>query len=108
MLYEVITDARCDNGFYSLETVDLSAYAGSMIELTFRAVTGSVGASGNIFLDNVSLQVFGENICRDDCTICGDGVVDAGEDCDDGNDVSQDGCENDCTFSSFCGDGVIT
>lgn len=30
---------------------------------------------------------------------CGDGVVNAGEDCDDGNDTSNDGCEPDCTFT---------
>jgi cysteine-rich repeat protein len=30
---------------------------------------------------------------------CGDGIVDTGEDCDDGNTVPGDGCENDCTFT---------
>ncbi|MFH1437847.1 MAG: hypothetical protein ABIJ56_19215 [Pseudomonadota bacterium] len=30
---------------------------------------------------------------------CGDGVLDDGEECDDGNGVSGDGCENNCTFS---------
>jgi cysteine-rich repeat protein len=37
------------------------------------------------------------NTCRADCTFCGDGVLDAVEQCDDANDVSGDGCENDCT-----------
>jgi cysteine-rich repeat protein len=34
-------------------------------------------------------------------SVCGDGVVDSdsGEDCDDANDVADDGCESDCTFS---------
>jgi cysteine-rich repeat protein len=40
---------------------------------------------------------------------CGDMVVAAGEDCDDGNTVPDDGCENDCTFScavaADCDDG---
>ncbi|MBI5487329.1 MAG: hypothetical protein HY905_08355 [Deltaproteobacteria bacterium] len=31
--------------------------------------------------------------------ICGDTVVDPGEDCDDGNTIPGDGCEDDCTFS---------
>jgi cysteine-rich repeat protein len=37
-------------------------------------------------------------ICRDDCTYCGDGVLDEGEDCDDGNNVAGDGCSPICTF----------
>jgi cysteine-rich repeat protein len=47
------------------------------------------------------------NLCRSDCTVCGDGLVQTGEDCDDGNGVDDDGCDNDCTVSPFCGDGVV-
>jgi len=40
---------------------------------------------------------------------CGDAVVDVGEQCDDGNVVERDGCDNDCTFSCVadtdCDDG---
>ena len=36
--------------------------------------------------------------------VCGDGQVDPGEFCDDGNDINDDDCRNDCTA---CGDGVI-
>ncbi len=35
---------------------------------------------------------------------CGDGVVDPGEECDDGNNVDGDGCSADCEFG--CGMGV--
>src|SRR5690554_4825939 len=42
---------------------------------------------------------------------CGDGFVDEGEECDDGNSIVRDGCENDCTTScrddSDCDDGNI-
>ena len=31
--------------------------------------------------------------------VCGDGVLDPGEECDDGNDVDGDGCESDCTLT---------
>ncbi|MFO0548212.1 MAG: DUF4215 domain-containing protein [Polyangiaceae bacterium] len=36
--------------------------------------------------------------CRTDCTVptCGDGLLDAGELCDDGNNASGDGCSADC------------
>ncbi len=41
---------------------------------------------------------------------CGDGVVDSGEQCDDGNTVSGDGCSSVCkieTAGSICGDGIV-
>ena len=46
--------------------------------------------------------------CREDCTPkrCGDGVVDTGEECDDGNDIDTDSCRNQCV-AARCGDGVI-
>ncbi|MFT6397478.1 MAG: cysteine-rich repeat protein [Bradymonadia bacterium] len=36
---------------------------------------------------------------------CGDGIVDDGEECDDGNEVNTDECNNECRIS-FCGDGI--
>jgi cysteine-rich repeat protein len=39
--------------------------------------------------------------------ICGDGLVDEqlGEQCDDGNDISGDGCDRNCTRTG-CGNGI--
>ncbi|MCP3684205.1 MAG: DUF4215 domain-containing protein, partial [bacterium] len=37
---------------------------------------------------------------------CGNGILDPDEDCDDGNDVDDDECRNDCT-APFCGDGIL-
>jgi cysteine-rich repeat protein len=38
---------------------------------------------------------------------CGDGFTHLTEDCDDNNDISGDGCENDCTLTPpICGDGT--
>lgn len=37
---------------------------------------------------------------------CGDGVLDPGELCDDGNRINGDGCESDCSVSS-CGNGIL-
>ena len=56
--------------------------------------------------------------CTADCTIfvvpdpaCGDGILNQdNEECDDGNDINGDGCENDCTLppaATFCGDGAV-
>ncbi len=39
---------------------------------------------------------------------CGNGEIDGGEDCDDGtNDGGYGGCNADCTFAAFCGDGDV-
>jgi cysteine-rich repeat protein len=40
----------------------------------------------------------GGNLCRADCTYCGDGFPNGGEDCDDGNTNDLDACPNDCTI----------
>ena len=46
-------------------------------------------------------------ICHETAPYCGDGVLDPGEQCDDGNNDDGDGCSADCTFESLCGDGVL-
>ncbi|HNT28219.1 MAG TPA: DUF4215 domain-containing protein [bacterium] len=38
--------------------------------------------------------------------LCGDGDVQAGEECDDGNSINEDDCKNDCTFN-VCRDGSV-
>jgi cysteine-rich repeat protein len=42
----------------------------------------------------------------DPMSFCGDGVVDEGEECDDGNDIDTDDCTNACTIA-VCGDGIV-
>jgi cysteine-rich repeat protein len=38
--------------------------------------------------------------------VCGDGIVDQGERCDDGNRIDTDACRNNC-MPAVCGDGVV-
>ncbi len=53
--------------------------------------------------------------CPQDCdvVVCGDGVVDGGEECDDGNGSNADGCltactgGDDCCSLNICGDGYV-
>ena len=59
---------------------------------------------------------FGVLTCSDTCTIdatgcgagpvCGDGAMEEGEECDDGNTDDEDGCAADCVVE-FCGDGIV-
>ena len=46
--------------------------------------------------------------CRVTCLLpaCSDGILDTGEECDDGNFIADDGCSNNC-LTPQCGDGVV-
>ena len=58
--------------------------------------------------DDGELNADAPDACRLDCTLpyCMDGIVDSGEECDDGNRVNDDGCSNECLLPQ-CGDGVV-
>ena len=47
------------------------------------------------------------NVTFPEPPVCGDGVIDAGEACDDGNLVNGDGCDATCEIEPFCGDGTL-
>lgn len=40
-------------------------------------------------------------------SVCGDGIFDANEGCDDGNLIDGDGCDSNCTLTA-CGNGILT
>jgi len=63
------------------------------IELRFPG--GSVGIDG---CNHSGAQI--------SATRCGDGVIDEGEECDDGNQNSEDGCSSGCV-TEFCGDNIV-
>jgi len=56
------------------------------------------------------LTLSGFNTARSECLpICGDGIIAAGEQCDDGDAENTGGhnrCNADCTIGEYCGDGV--
>ena len=39
--------------------------------------------------------------------VCGDGVKEGTEECDDGNDIAGDGCEPGCVVTAVCGNGTV-
>ena len=41
------------------------------------------------------------------CGPCGNGIVEPGEACDDGNEDSNDGCSGDCRSTEICGNGYL-
>ncbi|MBD3406560.1 MAG: hypothetical protein GF411_10640, partial [Candidatus Lokiarchaeota archaeon] len=67
-------------------------------------------SSSNVCYQKV-LDGNNEGVCREDCTCCGDGVVqpEYGEECDDGNLNNSDSCDNDCKVDvcQWCGDGIL-
>ena len=44
--------------------------------------------------------------CAEDCAVCGNFILEPGEECDDGNNLPGDGCSQICEVEAFCGDGV--
>ena len=62
---------------------------------------------GNVDDDFVVVSTTGDD---PPAPVCGDGVLEAGEECDDGNTVAGDGCDELCqneSPSGFCGDAAI-
>lgn len=57
------------------------------------------------------LTLSGFNTGRSECrSICGDGILAAGEECDLGdayNVGDHNGCNADCTLGAYCGDGIV-
>jgi len=46
------------------------------------------------------------DMCDNSCDLnCGNGVVDSLEECDDGNTLNGDTCSNICTWTPICGNG---
>ncbi len=57
------------------------------------------------------LTLSGFNASRSECkAICGDGILAAGEQCDNGEEFNvggHNGCNSDCTLGAYCGDGIV-
>jgi cysteine-rich repeat protein len=48
-----------------------------------------------------------KNLYQTTITVCGNGIQNADEECDDGNTTDDDGCDGNCTFTA-CGNGLQT
>ncbi len=67
----------------------------------------STGVCGDGVVD-AGEECDGQEGCLEDCTTpeCGDGVIEGTEECDDGNTVDEDACLATC-LPATCGDGVV-
>lgn len=73
------------------------AEAGDMIQLQFDfGIDGCTGVVG-WYVDNVQIYSCSEELPPSDC---GNGVLDPGEQCDDGNTFIADGCSNTCKVNA--------
>lgn len=74
---------------------------------------GATSSSLDVLLTYENPFVSGQDLlvddpaCREVVPFCGDGTLDAGEACDDGNNVDGDGCSANCTVEAYCGDGTL-
>ncbi len=70
--------------------------------------TRPLGDDGSLYLE-VEVDeggVLSDAMIRLEAACCGNGIVDPGEDCDDGNDDNGDACLDTCVPST-CGDGIL-
>ncbi|MEZ4454114.1 MAG: DUF4215 domain-containing protein [Nannocystaceae bacterium] len=108
-----------DDGDHNLSTTTTSDSTSTSTTMGVSTVTGAVTtdvstttASSGTDSDSVSSSTTTTTSSTTDVTttghepVCGDGVVEGDEFCDDGNDVDVDDCKNDCSAHE-CGDGTL-
>jgi uncharacterized repeat protein (TIGR01451 family) len=88
--------------------------AASTVSLQFNSTASTT--PGN-YLNNASATAVGSPVTPSGPTaqvtvnpippLCGNGTLDPGEQCDDGNLVDGDGCDSNCTLTA-CGNGIVT
>jgi len=96
-------DVIIDSGTTTL--ADLGIEDGGVYEIkAFHAERKPEGSS-------FQLTLSGFNAARSECVpVCGDGILAAGEQCDDGEEGNTGGhnrCNMNCTIGEYCGDGVV-
>ena len=95
-----------ENGSVTIDASSAAAFglhAGSVYEIrVFHAERKTEGSS-------FKLTLSGFDTAPSDCVpTCGDGIVTAGEECDDGkNDGGYEECAKGCVLGPSCGDGIV-
>jgi cysteine-rich repeat protein len=61
-----------------------------------------------VFADTTSTSItVNATVSAGPAPVCGNGIVESGEVCDDGNTTSGDGCSATCQLESVCGNGAV-
>ena len=102
-LHELLHAAACVAAGGSISRLEIDPlYGGGLLAGIFPFVS-----SGSDYAGRLS----GFSTARSDCTaICGNGIIAAGEQCDNGEAENTGGhnrCNADCTIGEYCGDGVV-
>ena len=72
----------------------------SLLILSAALWVGCLQSTDDFYAANPELD-------RRRASVCGDGIVQEGEGCDDGNLDNEDGCSENCTAEARCGDGRL-
>ena len=94
---EVCDDGDLNNDDYCISTCVLASCGDSYIWSNLGGYVESCDDGND-----------SESPCTSGCATdaCGDGIIQDGEECDDGNAVNDDACSNRC-FNPRCGDGIL-
>jgi len=94
---------------------DGDGFCNPMLGETCVSCPGDCGPCRGLCGDGVCATVETCAACPADCGtcaggVCGDGILDPGEECDDGNGISGDGCSAACIAEAtgVCGDGICS
>lgn len=121
-------DEQCEDGNTVTEACDYGETSCTVCDENCLYATGTVSFCGDGTIDTANSEVCddGNTVDGDGCTstcevesVCGDSIVGAGEQCDDGNAVTEacaygetdcqvctSACQNGSGVLSYCGDGV--
>ena len=114
---DTVIDGRLANPMISLRESILGKCGADKVNLDSLGVASIVGdPSGASFSTHDMFSAFADIVVEYATDIiapvfpteshCGDGVTDEDEECDDGNRISCDGCDRDCTLEQ-CGNGSV-
>ena len=93
-----------EDGHYHVEVSQWGTWCKDNNNATSGCVQDIVFDQDHSFVKNVQVAI-------ECCMGCGNGILEPGEECDDGNQIDDDGCSNTCTLPGpalpVCGNGVV-